>query len=297
MKTYILLLTLCIISITGYSQTNNVQSIIKKFRDPNNKKVLVAAHRGDWRNAPENSILAYQKAIDMGVDIIEVDVQKTKDGHLVIMHDQTVDRTTDGKGRVSDLSLEEIKKLYLRNGLGRVTHHTIPTLEETMLLVKGKVLVDLDKCYPFMNEAYAVLIKTGTLDHGIFKGFKTAAEVRKEYGNMIDKVMYKPIVSLDSPDAEMIIRDFQRELKPVCFELNFQRDTAPVLKKFDTIKMNGSTIWINSLWASLSAQHNDDVAETDVESSWGWIVKSGANVIQTDRPKELIAYLKDKGLR
>jgi glycerophosphoryl diester phosphodiesterase len=287
---------LCI-SISGFSQTNNVQSILKTFKDPSTKKVLVAAHRGDWRNAPENSLQAFSKAIEMGVDIIEIDVQKTKDGHLVIMHDQTVDRTTDGKGRVSDLTLEEIRKLNLRNGLGRVTYHAIPTLEETMRVAKGKVLVDLDKGYPFMNEIYAVLVKTGTLDHGIFKGFKTAAEVRQEYGNIIDKVMYKPIVSLDSPNAEIIIRDFQRELKPVCFELNFAHDTAPMLKKFDTIKKQGGAIWINSLWASLSALHNDDVAETDVESSWGWIVTSGANVIQTDRPREMIAYLKSKGLR
>jgi glycerophosphoryl diester phosphodiesterase len=126
MTRHILWIALCL-SFQTYAQTADVKSILKKFKDPANKKVLVAAHRGDWRNAPENSIQAYQRAIDMGVDIIEVDVQKTQDGHLIIMHDLTVDRTTDGKGRVSDLTLEQIKKLHLRNGLNRVTHHTIPT--------------------------------------------------------------------------------------------------------------------------------------------------------------------------
>ena len=71
---------------------------------------------------------------------------------------------------------------------------------------------------------------------------------------------------------------------------------GPGFKSFATIKMNGSGVWINSLWASLSGDHNDDVAETDLESSWGWIVKAGANVIQPDRPREMFEYLKKKGL-
>lgn len=60
----------------------------------------------------------------MGVDIVEIDVRKTQDGQLVLMHDATVDRATDGKGRVSEHTLAELKSMHLRNGLGRVTYHT-----------------------------------------------------------------------------------------------------------------------------------------------------------------------------
>ena len=69
------------------------------------------AHRGFSGKYPENTILAFQKALEEGVDGIELDVQLTKDGELVIIHDESVDRTTDGKGLVVSYTLEELKKL------------------------------------------------------------------------------------------------------------------------------------------------------------------------------------------
>ena len=71
--------------------------------------VWVAAHRADYVFAPENSIQALKNAIYFGADLIETDVRLTKDGHVVMMHDYTVDRMTNGTGRVSDLTLAEIK--------------------------------------------------------------------------------------------------------------------------------------------------------------------------------------------
>ena len=59
---------------------------------------MVVSHRGDWRNAPENSIQAFRNCIDMGVDMVELDLKKTKDGVLVLMHDKKIDRTMNGKG-------------------------------------------------------------------------------------------------------------------------------------------------------------------------------------------------------
>lgn len=67
--------------------------------------VMVVAHRGDWRNAPENSVPAFTNAAAMGVDVVELDLNKTKDGVVIIMHDQTIDRTTNGKGKPADYTL------------------------------------------------------------------------------------------------------------------------------------------------------------------------------------------------
>ena len=78
----------------------------EKLFDNKSKYVTVVAHRGDWRNSPENSIQAFKSCIEMGVDMIEIDVRITKDNELVIIHDATVDRTTNGKGKVADLTLE-----------------------------------------------------------------------------------------------------------------------------------------------------------------------------------------------
>lgn len=296
MKLFLTILALSIASQLS-AQKKDVNTIIAELKNVNSNNVLVVAHRGDWRNAPENSLLAIRNAIDQGVDIIEIDVQRTRDGHLIIMHDQTVDRTTDGKGYVKDMPLDSVRKLHLRNGLGRITRHMVPTLEEAMLAVKGKAMVNLDKCYDFMNEAYAVLMKTGTVNHALFKGTASATEIRKAYGSILNKVFYIGIVDLDKPDALTTLNELQRQIKPIAFELIFSQDTVKVFKALKTVRANGARLWINSLWASLNAGHDDDLAETDEVNSYGWIVRQGATVIQTDRPVELIQYLNKHGLR
>jgi len=89
---------------------STIQSLIQNLEDSKNDQIIVVAHRGDWRNAPENSLQAIQNCVNMSVDMVEIDIQKIKDGHLVLMHDKTINRTTNGKGRVKDFSLD-IKKL------------------------------------------------------------------------------------------------------------------------------------------------------------------------------------------
>ena len=89
--------SLLLIAISGINAQN--RKLRANLLDKNNHSVMVVSHRGDWRNAPENSLQAIQNCIDMGVDMVEVDLKKTKDGHLIVMHDQTIDRTTTGKGK------------------------------------------------------------------------------------------------------------------------------------------------------------------------------------------------------
>lgn len=86
------------------SQPTRVDSLLSVLNDPNTETVLVVAHRGGWRNTVENSFESLQNAIDMGVDVVELDVRRTADSVLILMHDVTIDRTTNGKGKVSELS-------------------------------------------------------------------------------------------------------------------------------------------------------------------------------------------------
>ena len=261
-------------------------------------KVLVAAHRGDWRNAPENSLLAFKYAAAMGVDIVELDLKKTKDGEIIIMHDETIDRVSDGKGKPSDYTLEEIRKFRLRNGLGRITNNTIPTLREVMIALKGKVMVNLDKSYDYYNEAYAILKETGTLKQGIFKSDVTYTTLKQRYPLLIDSIIYMPVVNLDKPGAKEIITDYLQYMKPYAFELIFQQDTSGVLHNNAFISKRSSAIWINSLWASLNAGHDDDkaVEEGNTRDSWDWLLAHGATILQTDRPALLLQYLRRKKL-
>lgn len=102
-------------------------------------RVLVGAHRGAMCHAPENTLTAFEKAIDMGTYRVELDVRRCRDGHIVVMHDAAVDRTTDGTGPVAGMTLEDLKRLRVGGT------ETVPTLDETLLCAKGrcKLLVEI----------------------------------------------------------------------------------------------------------------------------------------------------------
>ena len=102
--------------------------------------VANVAHRGASGNYPENTLIAFQKALEIGVDEIELDLHSTRDGHLVVMHDADVDRTTDGTGAIAELTLAEIKALDAGSAFGgQFRSERVPTWEEALDLVQGKV--------------------------------------------------------------------------------------------------------------------------------------------------------------
>lgn len=281
-----------------FAQTQSrVSDIIAELKNPESKKVLVVAHRADWRNFPENSIEAINSAIDMGVDMIEIDVHKTKDGKLVLMHDETLNRTTTGKGKVSDWSLDSLKTLYLKNGIGIKTRYKIPTLEEAIMAAKGKVLVNLDKCYDYFPEAYQILKKTNTINQVVMKAGKPYATVQKDFGHYLKEVIFMPIVNLDKSGAEQIIDDYQTNYKPVAFEFVFNKENSANDELLKKVVGNGAKVWINSLWASLNGGHDDDLAVENTEKSYGWLLNKKATLIQTDRPALLLNYLKEQNRR
>lgn len=123
--------------------------------------VLVAAHRGLHTTHPENSIGAINETIIKKIDILEIDVRNTKDGKLVVLHDHTVDRTTNGSGEISKLTAQDIRGLQLRHE-GKLTNEKIPTLAEVLQLTKDKIIVDIDfksddkdavkKCYQLIKD-------------------------------------------------------------------------------------------------------------------------------------------------
>ena len=96
------------------------------------KRPVCYAHRGARARAPENTLLAFRLAFDLGANAVECDVQRSRDGRLVIIHDGTVDRTTDGCGWVAEMSFAELRGLNVGRG------ERIPTLEETLALARER---------------------------------------------------------------------------------------------------------------------------------------------------------------
>ena len=140
----------------------NTTDLRKQLLDKNNTTVMLVAHRGDWHGTAENSLHAIQKAIEKGCAAVEVDVRKTKDDSLVHMADETVDRMTNGKGRVADLTLSEIRALTLKEYHGNPTPLRIPTLEDALRFCKGKILITVSNYKDYKKEIDALVKKTDT---------------------------------------------------------------------------------------------------------------------------------------
>ena len=288
----------CNISDKNDGNLSRAEILREKILSTDTSTVLVVAHRGDWRYAPENSIAAIEHSIATGVDIVEIDLQMTKDSVLILMHDSRLERTTTGSGRVSDWTIDSIRTLRLKNGAGIHTKHTVPTLEEAMLAAKGKVLVNLDKADRYFGPVMSVLEKTGTTKQVIMKGGRPAGEVLDFYGKYLDEVIYMPIVGLDRADAEEVMHGYIENLKPAAYEMTYSRaeDAAMPLKMRKELK-GKALIWYNTLWDTISGGHDDDLALEDPDAAYGYLIDTlGARIIQTDRAEYLLSYLRSRGL-
>lgn len=260
--------------------------------------VFVVAHRGDWRYAPENSVAAIEHSIAVGVDVVELDLQLTRDSVLIVMHDATLNRTTTGKGRVADWTLDSIRTLKLKNGCGIRTKHPVPTLEEVLLAAKGRVLVNLDKADRYFDLVVPVLERTGTTRQIVMKGSKPADEVLALYGKYLDEVIYMPIVNLDNENAAELMQGYISDLKPAAYELLYARaeDTVLPLRMRDTLR-GRALIWYNTLWDTVCGGHDDDLSLEDPDAAFGYLIDTlGARIIQTDRAEHLLNYLRRRGL-
>ncbi|WPO88943.1 glycerophosphodiester phosphodiesterase family protein [Chryseobacterium sp. HR92] len=260
---------------------------------PDNR-VMVVAHRGDWREAPENSVWAVKKAIEKGVDMAEIDLAMTKDSILILMHDHTINRTTTGKGKPSDFTLEEIKKLHLRDGLGVETQMKVPTLQEILEISDGKILLNLDKGFDYIKQVYPLVKKRNMLDQILFKGHESYMEFNQKYGDIKNDIHYMPIIQLDKNEDLKKISDYIQNYKIYGFEFTVGT-TEKNLIDFKSLREKKVKIWVNSLWPHHNAGNNDDQA-LDNPDMYDWYINKGVNIIQTDRPKELINYLKRKKL-
>lgn len=128
------------------------------------------AHRGASAYAPENTMAAFTKGIEMGADYIEIDVQMSKDHIPVIIHDTTLDRTTNGTGKVSDYTLKELKALDAGSWFGdEYTGETIPTFEEFLVEFGGKINILIELKYPELHQGIEEQVANALRYHNLVK--------------------------------------------------------------------------------------------------------------------------------
>ena len=280
-------------------KSNKLDKIIQRLKKPSDNYVMVTAHRGDWRNAPENSLQSIKNSIDMGVDIVEVDLQMTKDSIIVLMHDNTIGRTTTGTGKVKDHTYKELETLFLKNVLGFYTKYKIPSLKQVLEAVKGKIVLDLDikKPLPFKKVA-TVLRETNTSSQTIVRSYRSYDEARNYYGSILDTIIYIPGIS-KKLDYQNYFSNWEDTVNPTYYAPKFETDTEPLVAFLSTISNTENGIWVHSISlddASRTGNHDDNLAVTNPDAAWGWLIEKGVNIIQTDRPALLLKYLKSREL-
>ncbi|MEO1245759.1 MAG: glycerophosphodiester phosphodiesterase family protein [Pseudomonadota bacterium] len=262
--------------------------------------VAVVAHRGCWQEAPENSYAAIDRCISLGVDMVEIDVRRTRDGHLAVIHDATLDRTTGARGRVEDRMLGEISqlRLKLRNGGSgsALSDQRIPELTELLRHYRGRIAFNLDVKDAFAYAAtFAAVRAIGMLDEVLIKHVATPHDRRLLRMSQVPGVRLMPVVH-ESMGSLLELAGAYESLNLVAYELVFQ-SVAYLDSIAELSRRSERPLWVNTLKPSLSAGFYDGRASHDPDEVWGRLVRAGVDIIQTDRPAELIEYLDSKGWR
>lgn len=305
--TVLLAATLSAAVLFGATRT---EALRDKIASGDREYVFVAMHRGDWRNFPENSEGAILSAIALGADIVELDVHMTRDGRFVLNHDNTLDRTTTGKGKIADLTLEEIKKVKMLDRGGKPTSYSVLTLEEALELTRGRILVNIDKFTKHPREILDAVSAVGALKEVLVKSTLPVEKAKALFGPYWASVesgelLYMPIAHVGRGKgyrafAETVLPGYlaieprASSMYEICFN-----DPSDVPQTLAALKdaPGAPRIWVNTLWDSLSARHSDFAALTQPDANWGWWLDKGVTMIQSDYAAELIVWLTRKGRR
>ena len=281
---------------------NRAEKIVAEIHNPNSKKIVVASHRGDWRNYPENSIPAIESIIKMGVDIMELDLKMTKDSVLVLCHDRTIDRTTNGKGRVCDITYDSLMTFNLKRAHNVKTDTLkMPTLRQALECCKDRIVVNVDQGYEFYDQVLAITEELGVTDQILIKGKKPVSVVAEKMAAHPHNMMYMPIIDILKPSGQKLFSEYMETgTVPLAYEVCYNEMTPEVEECMKKVIATGSKLWVNTLWPSLcGGVGNDDDAAYECKNPgdvYDQYINMGVTMIQTDRPAFLIDYLRKKGL-
>jgi glycerophosphoryl diester phosphodiesterase len=226
--------------------------------------VKILAHRGGAGLEPENTIRAFKRALDLGVDLIEFDVRLTKDKKLVVIHDEKVDRTTNGRGYVRDLTLDEIRKLNIAE------NEKIPTLEEVINLLKTeKPIIVIEIKEPETTEKILKAIKNKRLENKVLI-VSFWPDVLKKIKEIAPKIKTGILIGKGPVDAVSMVKDLKADFFCPRFDL---------IDKKTVENCHQNNIKIN-VWTVNKPE--------DIEK----MIKSGVDIISSDYPNLVLEKLK-----
>ena len=270
---------LLLVFILSASQTNVVDG--QKAPIPKSKNAFVViSHRGNHEAAQENTLAAFQNAINVGADYVEIDLRTSKDSQLVIMHDATVNRMTNGIGKVSDLTWAELKQLkVIEKNHPEWPEQSIPLFSEVLKLCKGKINIYLDFKNADVNASYQALKKAG-MQHSVIV-YINAAHQLVEWKKIAPQIPL--MVSLpDSVQSAAELNSFLDQYKIHLLDGSYKEYTVEMV---NAAKAKNIPVW------------PDIQSATEGPEQWEKAINLGFTGLQTDHPEAMVNYLKNKKRR
>lgn len=269
---------------------NSIDDLYKFLTYSDARVPLVSAHRGGpMPGYPENAIETFANVAHKMPAIIECDIAMSKDSTLVLMHDEYLDRTSNGKGRVNSYTTEDLKELRLKDNDGKITNFQIPTLEEALVWGVGKVIFTLDvkKNVPYRlvidavrkagAEAYVIIITYSANQAAVVHNLAPDLMISASIKNTDDLIRLN---DHDVPDTRL-----------VAFVGTRQAD-----KKLSNLLHEHGIMCILGTIGNLDKQ-----AERNGEQVYANYIENGADILSTDRPfeaaKSLSFYSKKRNLQ
>jgi glycerophosphoryl diester phosphodiesterase len=233
------------------------------------------SHRGEHLHHPENTIPAYEAAIGLGADFIEVDVRTTGDGQLVLSHDGTVDRCTNGHGKIAEMSFDQVEALDAGAKSGpEFAGVRIPTFDQVLDLARGRIGIYVDVKNASAPDLVHHIDAHAMTDHVvIYCGLALAQQIRQ----LNPKLKLMP-----EPNTIEHLRTLIEQLHPEVLAFGARDFTPDIIA---IAKQAHAHIYV------------DRMGPTDAPEGWQSAIDAGADGIQTDRPGPLVEYLRQKGYR
>ncbi|MBO9827796.1 glycerophosphodiester phosphodiesterase family protein [Xanthomonas sp. A2111] len=268
--------------------------------------IFVVAHRGCHNpapahgfpgHAPENSLLGLERCVALGVDMLETDIRRAGDGTLVMFHDATVDRTTDGTGKVAELTWPQLARLRLRDDEGGadapLTDQHPLTLQQMLAAAKGRIMLNLDVKAPIYAEVVDAVRRAGMERQVVVKTEVGVASQDLASMPPFDRINFTPVL-LNPPGTDDLVQTVRTQtdgkVVPVAIELPRMR-LAQLPAVAALARQRHVRLLVNTLWEGFVADVGGDAdAVRDPEAVWGRLYRAGIGAFQTDEPEALLRY-------
>lgn len=283
---FILLIPLSAVQLQAqsdhYLNFRNKKELQSFFAYKNDGSIIVSGHRGGREKGfPENSIEGFENVMNRMSAFFEIDPRLTKDSIIVLMHDETLDRTTTGKGKVSDYTWAELQDIRLKDSEGNVTPYKIPLLQDVFVWSKGKTIINLDKKDVPM-EMIVKLIKKHKAEKYVMLTVHTGAQARYYY-DRFPGIMLSAFARNDKEYDDLAISGV-----PWCNMIAYVGPTINEknIQIVDKLHANGVKCMV-----SYAPTHDKIKDDKERKNAYIHELKQKPDIIESDIPSEILEVL------